>query len=225
MSEEVQDEIKNYFNYFTEVEEQFRIARGTGLFMLSTLDWALIETWKDAGVPIEAVLRGIDTALEKWRAKRTRTHLVNSLAYCAQAVAAEAKQIASPAKSSMAAPPFTLDELRDYIGKNVADLRKAGYDDLAAKLEALQNEANRHYLDLESLEQTLTALEDKLIATQRARLSEDDLIAARRELDLQLRPYRGKMTAEQLTMLEKQYLDRRLLEQSNLPRLSLFYLR
>ena len=48
---------------------------------------------------------------------------------------------------------------------------------------------------------------------------------ARRELDSQLRPYRGKMSAEQLSMLERQYLDRRLLEQSSLPRLSLFYLR
>ena len=42
---------------------------------------------------------------------------------------------------------------------------------------------------------------------------------------LQLRPYRGKMTADQLTMLEKQYLERHLLESAGLPRLSLFYLR
>ena len=96
---------------------------------------------------------------------------------------------------------------------------------MAARLEALAAETESSIATLEALEQTLTALEDKLIAIQRARQTEDDLIAARRELDLQLRPYRGKMTAEQLTMLEKQYLDRRLLEHSHLPRLSLFYLR
>jgi hypothetical protein len=81
------------------------------------------------------------------------------------------------------------------------------------------------YHDLEQLEQRLTALEDKMIAIARARQTEEDLFRARRELDLQLRPYRGKMSAEQLTMLEKQYLERQLLESAGLPRLSLFYLR
>jgi len=71
---EFEAEFKNYFNYFTEVEDHFRVARGTGLFMMSTLDWALVESWKNAGVPLEAVLRGIDAAFEKWRARRVRTH-------------------------------------------------------------------------------------------------------------------------------------------------------
>ncbi len=185
----------------------------------------LIESWKNAGVPLEAVLRGIEAAFEKWRAKRTRTHLVNSVAYCAQAVAQEAKQITAPSSKGDSAPPFSPEEVRTYLQKNAADLRRAGFEDVAARLEALSTETEKLYEDLEALEQTLTALEDKLIATQRSRQTEDDLIAARRELDLQLRPYRGRMTAEQLTMLEKQYLDRRLLEHSHLPRLSLFYLR
>ena len=43
----------NYFNYFTEVEEHFQRARGTSLFLLSPLDWALIESWKNAGVPLK----------------------------------------------------------------------------------------------------------------------------------------------------------------------------
>ena len=47
----------NYFNYYTEIEEHFQRARGTGLFLLSPLDWALIESWNNAGVPLEAVLR------------------------------------------------------------------------------------------------------------------------------------------------------------------------
>ncbi len=75
------------------------------------------------------------------------------------------------------------------------------------------------------LNSALTSLEDKMIAIARSRQSEDELLLARRELDLQLRPYRGKMTAPQLAMLEKQYLERQLLESEGLPRLSLFYLR
>ncbi len=64
-----------------------------------------------------------------------------------------------------------------------------------------------------------------MIAIARTRQSDDDLFRARRELDLELRAYRNKMTAEQLKMLEKQYLDRRMLEAASLPRLSLFHLR
>ncbi len=84
---------RNYFNYFTEIEERFQRARGTGLFLLSPLDWALIESWKNAGVPLEAVLKGIDDAFEKWRSRKSKRRLVNSLAYCAQAVLEAAQKL------------------------------------------------------------------------------------------------------------------------------------
>src|SRR5579859_7440300 len=74
--------VENYFNYFTEVEEHYQRRRGTGL-LLSTLDWALIETWKQANIPLEAVLRGIDRAFEKHEARRRE---VRTLAYCQPAV-------------------------------------------------------------------------------------------------------------------------------------------
>ena len=61
----------NYFNYFTEVEDHFRKARGTGLFLMSPIDWALVESWKNGGIPLEAVLRGIDASFEK-RSEDTR---------------------------------------------------------------------------------------------------------------------------------------------------------
>ena len=94
VSGEGQQPWANYFNYFTEMEEHFQKARGTSLFLLSPLDWALIESWKNSGVPLEAVLRGIDAAFEKWRAKRSRVQMVNSLAFCAQAVMMEAQRMA-----------------------------------------------------------------------------------------------------------------------------------
>src|ERR1035437_1524910 len=61
----------NYFNYFTEIETRFQQRRGS-ILMLSTLDWALIETWREAGVPLEAVLRGIDAAFAKHDAQALR---------------------------------------------------------------------------------------------------------------------------------------------------------
>jgi hypothetical protein len=216
----------NYFNYFTEVEEHFRSARGTGLFFLSPLDWALIEAWKTSGIPLEAVLRGIDVAFEKWRGRpaRARIHMVNSLAYCTQAIATEAQAMANatPSTHRQAKAPFALHDVKEFFGRNAAALRKTGHEDLAASLEGL--DLTVLYSDLEQLEQRLTAIEEKLIARLRAAASEEALFEARRALDRDLKPYRGKMTADQLAMLEKQFLERRLLESSGLPRLSLFYL-
>jgi hypothetical protein len=218
----------NYFNYFTEVEEHFQKARGTSLFLMSPLDWALVEAWKHAGVPLEAVLRGIDVAFEKWRGGKSRLQMVNSVAYCAQAVLAEAQVMAGVARPSRkpAAAPFSLEELESYLRVNVVEIRKqSGFEEIAASVDRLATNAEAMYRDLEDLERHLTALEDKMVAIARTRQTEDQLFAARTDLDRELRPYRGKMTADQLAMLEKQYLERRLLEACGLPRLSLFYLR
>jgi len=217
----------NYFNYFTEIEEHFRRTRGTSLFLLSPLDWALVESWKNAEVPLEAVLRGIDAAFEKWRRRRVKTQMVNSLAFCAQAVLTEAQIMAGamPARRQQsAAPPFSAEELRAYLLRN-AEAMRAGFEAIADSLRRAAGEAEQHLDDLEALEQRLTVLEEKMVAIARTVQTEDDLLASRQELDRQLRPYRGKMTADQLAMLEKQYLERNLLERAGLPRLSLFYMR
>jgi hypothetical protein len=227
-TEDTEDWAFNYFNYFTEIEEHFQRVRGSGLFMLSPLDWSLIETWKHSGVPLEAVLRGIDEAFEKWRSRKSRIQMVNSLAYCAQAVLIQAQILAGTAQQAprMPAPlPFPLEDLRAYLISNAAAVRSKAHEEVAASLERLAAEAEQHAANLEDLERRLTALEEKMIAAARAAQSEEDLVAAHREFDLQLRQYRGKMTAEQIALLEKQFLERRLLESAGLPRLSLFYLR
>jgi flagellar motility protein MotE (MotC chaperone) len=218
--------LNDYFNYFTEIEEHFRRARGTGLFLLSPLDWALIETWKNADVPLEAVMRGIDEAFAKWRARKIKTQMVNSLAFCAQAVLTQAQIMAGAVRPRRqpAAPPFPLDDLRRYLTRNAAELPPE-YREIAESLEKLAGEVEQHYQDLEALEQRLTVLEEKMLAIARAGQTDEHLLESRRELDRQLRPYRGKMTADQLAMLEKQYLERILLERLRLPRLSLFYMR
>ncbi len=218
----------NYFNYFTEIEEHFQRARGTSLFLLSPLDWALIETWKDAGVPLEAVLRGIDSAFAKWHSKKKKLQAVNSLAYCAQAVFTEAQIMAGAAparESKVSEAPFSLESLVEFLRGNAAELgKREPFAEIAASLNRLADEAEVHYANLEELEQRLSGLEDKMKAMARLGQTEQDLFEARRELDATLRPYRSKMTADQLAVLERQYLERHLLEKVSLPRLSLFYL-
>ena len=221
-----QDWPSNYFNYFTEIEEHFQRARGTSLFLLSPLDWALIETWKNSDIPLEAVRRGIERAFEKWKASKRR-QAVNSLAYCTQAVMEEAEIMAKGGVSQPVKPveaPFPVEELRRHLLTNAELLGAKGWTELAASLSKLASEAEQHLSGLEELELRLTVIEEKMLASARAGQGEEDLLRVRREMENSLRPYRGKMTADQLSRLERQFLDRAVLEQAGLRRLSLFYL-
>jgi len=216
-------EIQNYFNYFTEIEEHFQRARGTSLFLLSPLDWALIETWKNSGVPLDAVLRGIDAAFDKWRQKRSKTQAVNSLAFCSQAVLTEAQRNPEAPGPGPAPEPFRREEIEVFLRGNIHALEKQpGYEEIVQSLEGVLAALPS---DLEQLEQLLTVLEQKTVAIARARQSEAMALEAKREMDAHLAPYRRKMGAAQISMLERQFLERKLLEQEKLPRLSLFYLK
>ena len=217
----------NYFNYFTETEEHFQKARGTGLFLMSPLDWALVESWKNSGIPLEAVLRGIDEAFEKWRSKKTKTQMVNSLAYCSQAILAEAERLVNNTPQSVkkeVTAPFSLEDLAAYLTANTEKLEGLGYAQAAGSLREIMGDLEKHYHDLEALEQRLTVMEEKLAAEVRAKQSEDEMLRTRQELESALKPHRSKMTAAQLIVLEKNYTDRKLFDRAKLPRLSLFYL-
>lgn len=221
---------RNYFNYFTEVEEHFQRARGTGLFLLSPLDWALIESWKASGVPLEAVLKGIDEAFAKWRSRKSKRRFINSLAYCSQAVLGAAQRVSTSTvgERPASAPVFAADELCAHLDKAVQSLYRRPeipFQEIARSLAGISENIEQYATDLESLEQKLTAMEEKLIAALRMLEDDEQLLAIRQGLDRELKPYRGKMTADQLAMLERRYLDTALLERANFPRLSLFYLR
>lgn len=218
----------SYFNYFTEVEEHFQKARGTSLFLLSPLDWALIESWKNSNVPLEAVLRGIDVAFEKWRAKRSRVQMVNSLAFCSQPVLLEAQRMADAGADRPSTPrepeasPFPEDALRRFVQANAESIRATGvpeYEPVAAALDQIEIAG-----DPEKLEQQLSVLEQKLVALARSRQSDEQALEIRMKLDAQLGPYKRRMTTPQIAMLEVQFLERALLECAGLPRLSLFYM-
>ena len=113
------------------------------------------------------------------------------------------------------------DEVRSHLHKNVEALRQAGCPEVADQVEDM---AAGPLDDEEDVERRLGILEQKMIEILRGRQSEQDAIAAHKSLKSQLSPYRSKMTADQLAMLERQYLDRDLLEKAKIPRLSLFYL-
>jgi hypothetical protein len=230
----------NYFNYYTEIEERFQQARGSGIFLLSPLDWALIESWKESGVPLEAALKGIDRAFEKWHQRKRKFRQVNSLAYCAQEVLSAARELAEGGalreKNSAADETFEASRLSTYLASNAESLERCSTvsrsplaDAAKVAAESLRKLAAKAETgvvgDLETLEQRLGILEEKLLGAALQTLEEDQLVECRMQLQRQLAPYRSKMTADQLALLEKQYLQRESFEQVGIPRLSLFYLR
>jgi hypothetical protein len=235
--------VENYFNYFTEIEEHFQRRRGSGL-LLSALDWALIETWKEAGIPLEAALRGIDAAFERYQ-KRPSKRKVNSLGYCAQAVLSAAEEMkeaavgAAPLHPQSAPPPgFQTAEITAFLRRNAAELEAAKLpgengvfgqrlmQESAATLRELaaELEEEKTLPGLEDLERRLTVLEEKLFAVLLAASLDPEIVALRAEADREMAPYRTKMPGTQIDQLRKQYVHKRLLEKHGVPRLSLFYM-
>jgi hypothetical protein len=239
--------VENYFNYFTEIEEHFQ-RRWGGILRLSPLDWVLMETWRDAGIPLEAVLRGIDVTFEHHERRPSKTRKINGLGFCSQEVLAAAEDMKEAAVGAAGTDPAAATKSRAGQGFEpeviIAFLRRNADLLDAAKLPAASGvsarsvareaaKTLRHLAEeieqrpasrLEDLERRLTVLEEKLFAVLLASTSDEEIVAVRTEADRDLSPYRRKMSAAQIDQLQKQYLHKRLLEKFDLPRLSLFYM-
>ena len=236
--------LQNYFNYFTEIEERFQRRRGS-LLLLSTLDWALIEIWRDAGVPLEAALRGIDAAFDKYesRQKRARMRRINGLAWCAQAVMEAAEELreaaagTAPSAVENSDTGFEHERVAAHLESTASALQAATVaTDVCAttairlrelasevRLDVPEKTSDKH-LDMESLERTLTVFEEKLFAALTAAAPEELLVALKEHAARELAPYRSRMGAVQLRQVEHQFVQKQLLAHYNLPRLSLFYM-
>jgi hypothetical protein len=212
--------------------------------LLSTLDWALIETWRDAGIPLEAALRGIDAAFDKYEARqqRGRARRVNGLAWCAQAVMQAAEELQEAAIGSKRPDDdaatdresgFEQERVAAHLetaaaALDAAEVAAEACAATAARLRELaaevRNPANAAAHDMEALERTLTVLEEKLFAALTAAAPEDLLVGLKAHAARELAPYRSRMGAVQLRQVERQFTQKQLLVHYNLPRLSLFYM-
>jgi hypothetical protein len=235
-------EMHNYFNYFTEIEERFQQRRGS-LLMLSALDWALIETWREAEIPLDAVLRGIDSAFDKYDAKQLRSaarvRKINGLAWCAQSVmeateeAMEASVGSASANESKLESGFEFERVESYLLSNADAIAAAKLKppadalaaEIATRLRALAAGVRIQFTgSLEDLDRTLSVLEEKLFAALMTAAEENELVSLREQAARELAPYRGKMHTVQIRQVEHQFLQKRMLDARHLPRLSLFYM-
>jgi hypothetical protein len=155
----------NYFNYFTEVEEEFVRRRGKPL-LISPMDWALVESWKSSGIPLHVVLRAINQTFDAAEARPRRFRKVNSVLYCQQEVEAcfaeyrlaqVGDHIASDEKSQPdetttgkkagGKQSFTPDVLLDFIARCDKDLgsaaEKAGHEGFTQLVEAISRVRDR----------------------------------------------------------------------------------
>lgn len=243
----------NYFNYFTEIEDTFIRRRGKHL-LLSPMDWALIESWKEMGVPLYVALRGIERAFDSYEAK-PRRRSVKSLLYCQEEVEAQYGQwlesqlgaeaaVESNGKGSSrtetegdARLPFPRAAIIEHLrGARAALLRICKEREphlplcetlarIGARLEDLEKDfAGALRPDAEGLEESLTSLEKMMDEALRASISTEQLAALSEEAETQLHPYRNRMERATYEQTLDNLLLKRLREQFNVPRLSLFYL-
>jgi hypothetical protein len=242
----------NYFNYFTEIEDAFVRRRGKHL-LISSLDWALIETWKEMDIPLHGALRGIEKAFDSWESK-PRKRSVKSLLYCQEEVEAqfaewrEARVGAGESEEQTqngewpkkeGEGPFTRDAILEHMKQGRISLVatrarriKTGEDDFSDALEraaALLAELEKDLapttlLDAQKLETSLTGLERMLSDAVRSVASAPELATLEREVKEQLKPYRKQMEPAVYQQTFDNLLLKRLREQFGVPRLSLFYL-
>jgi hypothetical protein len=238
----------NYFNYFTEIEDTFVRRRGKHL-LLGTMDWALMATWKEMGVPLHVVLNGIEHAFDSYEAK-PRKRSVKTLMYCQEEVEAQyaewlESQLGARGEEENGEQP--LDE--DYVEEEhlpfpratilghmaqsrsalaqICEERTGSADDKLcdARLKELEKDFSKAARPrADKLEESLSSLEKMLDEALASAVSTEELAAARTETEAQLQPYRDRMEQATYEQTFDNLLLKRLRDQYGIPRLSLFYL-
>ncbi len=238
----------NYFNYFTEIEDAFVRRRGKHL-LVSPMDWALIESWKEMDVPLHVALRGIEKAFDSWESK-PRKRSVNSLLYCQEEVEAQyvewresrvgaSEESEDSAKQNGEGLPFSRAAILDHLKRGRLQLAQARsgrtdftgdeFDDALKRADTLLQDLERELEtatspNAQKLEQSLTGIERMLADVLRAVVGPAEFVEYEREVKDQLKPYRKHMEKSVYDQTFDNLLLKRLREKYGVPRLSLFYL-
>ena len=236
----------NYFSYFSEIEDTFIRRRGKHL-MLSPIDWARIESWKERGVPLHVALRGIEHSFDSYDSKKHK-RTVKTLLYCQEEVEAQyAEWLESrvgshePADEASAlaedASPFSRDAILNHLARSLDEVQRLGVErkeedalgEALARAAALLTEIRDDYStssnpEARKLEESLTGIDRLLDDSIRAVVSESELAAIVSEIDAQIKPYKRHMDKAAFEQTRQNLLRKRLRDHFGVPRLSLFYL-
>jgi hypothetical protein len=236
----------NYFSYFSEIEDTFIRRRGKHL-MLSPIDWALIESWKERGVPLHIALRGIEHAFDSHEAKK-RKRSVKTLLYCQEEVEAQYAEwlesrvgshdeSAAEQDETATASPFSHEIVLRHLSRSLDSIQELSDsreppDELSEALaraaslleEIREDYANAARPDARKLEESLTGVDRMLDDAIRTATTQDQLSSITAEIDSQLKPYKRQMDQAAYEQTRTNLLRKRLREHFGVPRLSLFYL-
>ena len=236
----------NYFSYFSEIEDTFIRRRGKHLW-LSPIDWALMESWKERGVPLHVALRGIEQAFDSHEAKKHKRS-VKTLLYCEEEVEAQYaewlesrvgshdKAQDSEGEDADRESPFPRQAVLAHLARSLDQLiqqcKNTSADELNETLSRAARLLSEIKDDYESaaqpnarkLEESLTGIERLLNDALRASVSAAQSAEMEKEIKQQLRPYRAHMEKAVYQQTFDNLLLKRLREQFGVPRLSLFYL-
>ena len=234
----------NYFSYFSEIEDAFIRRRGKHLW-LSPIDWALMESWKERGIPLHVALRGIEHAFDSHEAKKYK-RTVKTLLYCEEEIEAQyaewlesrvgSHEEAQGAQEADQESPFPRQTVLEHLGRACDQLNQqvktTSTDELghaisrATKLlSAIRDDyEGAAQPDARKLEESLTGVERLLNDALRRCSSSEQLAEIEKEIKQQLRPYRAHMEKVVYQQTFDNLLLKRLREQYGVPRLSLFYL-
>ncbi len=226
--------MNNYFNYFTEVEEHFVRKRGKNL-LVSPLDWCLIELWRDSGIPLHIVLRGIERSFESVLKRQKRAP--NTLFYCHQAILeafeeynqamlgtspeageAEAASVLSGDPSQLEAVLNYLQELENFLKATSGGV----FERSSGRVAALKSELlSAQSADFRVLDRDLAQIGVMLAEALKEEMGSEKVKELRGEVRQEMKIYRKRLSKEMYGRLENTYLDRKVLALHGLPEFSL----
>ncbi len=234
----------NYYNYFTEIEEHFVRKRGKHL-LVSPVDWNLIAIWRDAGIPLQVALRGIDIAMDGFFARQHRSpSKVNTLCYCHDSVMEEftrhqeSRVGESPGEES---PKTEGDEsgrseilnsifqrineiktlsAKQYFCENAGGIHRA----LARLEEIMQNLETGTRIDSEALERDLGIVDEVLMEQLRLATSAEQTAEWEKEAKSELKIYKKRLPKETFGRIHRNFINSRIRRHFQIGELSIFHL-
>lgn len=223
----------NYFNYFSEIEDTFVRRRGKHLF-LSPLDWALIEAWKERGIPLHIVIRGIESVFDVYDRQPAGTRSIKSLFYCREEIESQYAQWArsmagrSSEDSETAQSTFPQDAVKAHIEGAILQLRSNAFatirEDVDRAIERLNELLSNLSGHSEIVDSTLADIEKLLLHSMLQNWDKEHLKILEKELRAQLREYKADMDEAAYKQTYDLLLSKRLREEAGVPRLGLYYL-
>ena len=222
----------NYYNYFTEIEDTFVRRRGKHL-LLSPIDWAMIEAWRDRGIPLHVVLRAIENVFDGFD-KNPGPRSIKGLLYCKEEVEAqflEWSQLQAGKGSNGSnegSLEFSPERISEHIESVIVELRKSQNPELRESIERaisrLRQLSAEHTNNIEEADRSLSDIESFLEHALLTDVDKARLATIEHEVASQLKPFKSQMEPEAYKQTSRVMILKRLRDEEGIPRLSLFYL-